>query len=220
MSYTVVVLGVWCIIQVIIAIWGLGIINNRCQDLSLYTKLRTLFVVSAVSATLFFANLICNNICYKDQDDETSFFIPGITFLCSLIIIITEVQISTYIKDCPFDTDTYKMMLLYGGIIPSIFPLLYSLVMGFRKGKKLMEKARLKQQILSQQQKIRKTQKEIKETKESSENLKKLKELKEKTNEAQKLLEATTKKFKEQQQEQMKIKKEEKKEEEEEKGLP
>lgn len=130
MNYTVLVLGVWCILQVIIAIWGLGMLNNKCQNLTLYTKLRTLLVTSAVTATVFFANLMCNVVCYEDHE-ETSIWVALFTVVSSIIVIIMEAQIRSDIDDCANNTDTYKMVLLYAGILPSIFPLLYGCWMVF-----------------------------------------------------------------------------------------
>lgn len=143
MNYTVLVLGVWCIIQVIIAIWGLGLLNNKCNNLSLYTRLRTLLVMSAVTATVFFANLMCNIVCYEDHE-ETSIWVAIFTLISAIIVIVMEVQIRSDIDDCANNTDTYKMVLLYAGILPSIFPLLYGCWMIWDWFKNMKERREIK----------------------------------------------------------------------------
>lgn len=128
MNYTVLVLGVWCIIQVAIAMWGLAKLNNNCNNMSLYTRLRVLLVISAVTATVFFSNLMCNIVCYEGHE-ETSLWIALFTVVSSIIIMITEIQINSDINDCADNTSTFKEVLLYAGIIPTIFPLAYGLWM-------------------------------------------------------------------------------------------
>lgn len=131
MDYTVLLLAIWCVLQIFIALWGLELINNNCQDLSLYSRTRTVLVVSAVSATIFFANLMCNHYCYEDSD-ETSLWIPVITIASAATIISMEMMIKNDIDDCATNTDNFKLTITYGGIVPSGIALLYGLVMLYR----------------------------------------------------------------------------------------
>jgi len=165
MNYTVLVLGIWCVMQVAIAIWGLGMLTNNCQNLSLYSRLRTLLTTSAVTATIFFANLMCNKVCYEG-DENTSIWVALFTLVSSIIIIVMELQVKSDIDDCAKSTDNYKLVLLYGGIVPSLFPLLYSLYMIYTWFSTVKERQALRsrekdaRKKLAQQEKLQKQEAE------------------------------------------------------------
>lgn len=127
MDYTVLVLAIWCIIQVFIALWGLELINNNCQDYTLYSRTRVLLVISAVFATIFFCSLMCNHYCYEDINDETSIWVPIFTIAAATTIITMESMIHSDIDDCATNTDNFKLTLMYAGIVTSIIPLIYGL---------------------------------------------------------------------------------------------
>lgn len=131
MNYTVIVLGIWALFQVAMAIWGLAILNNNCQTLSLYSRLRTLLTVSASAATVFFVDLLCNRLCHEDFE-ETSLWSALVTLVSSIMVIVMQIQISQDIDKCATNTDYYKSALMYGGIIPSVFPLIYGCWMLFQ----------------------------------------------------------------------------------------
>jgi flagellar biosynthesis GTPase FlhF len=143
-------------------------LKNKCQNLSLYSRLRTLLTVSAVTATIFFANLLCNEACYEG-DDNTSIWVALFTLVSSIIIITMQVQIRSDISDCADNTDNYKLIVLYAGIVPSIFPLLYSLYMIYvwfntaKERRGIRERERMAKRQLAQQEKLRKQEEEAAE---------------------------------------------------------
>lgn len=127
MNYTVFVLGVWALIQVAIALWGLAIIDNTCENKKLFTNLRILLNVTAVSAVIFMSNMACNYTCYKDNT-ETPLFIALLTLTSSIITIVMQLYILQNIDECTTkSTDYYKMVLVSAGLITTIFPVFYSL---------------------------------------------------------------------------------------------
>lgn len=130
MDIVIIILGIWAIIQVCIAVWGLGLLNNNCQNLSLYTRLRTYLVMSAVAATIYFAVLMCNEFCHKGTE-ETSGLTVIITMVVSLTCFILSLMVKGDIDDCASNTDNYKMVLSYAGALPSFIAFAYSIRMAF-----------------------------------------------------------------------------------------
>jgi flagellar biosynthesis GTPase FlhF len=181
MNYTVIALGLWCVMQVFIAIWGLGIMNNNCQNLSLYSRLRTLLTISAVTATIFFANLMCNQVCYEGNEN-TSIWVALFTFVSSIIIISLEVQIKNDINDCAKNTENYKLVVLYGGVLPSIFPLLYSLYMIYTWFSTVKERRALVEREKSAKRRLLDEQRQKKEDDEAAEKTRSAEEAENKAN--------------------------------------
>jgi len=120
---------IWSIIPIVFGWWGLAILDNSCQNNSLFINLRIMLVSSAVVCTMFTANLLCNNACY-DEDDSTHMFVPLCTVVLSVIIWITGAYIYNNISDCTgtqSQADSYKQGIMYACILPTAGPCLYGL---------------------------------------------------------------------------------------------
>jgi hypothetical protein len=129
MITTVLILLIWSIVQVILAFWGLSIIKE-CDNPKAYDSTRIMLTVSAVVSIIFIANIMCNSICFKDQGsyDINSIlylWIPTICILSGITNIVLQCIIKGNIDECSYNADGYKTALLYAGILPTVFPVLY-----------------------------------------------------------------------------------------------
>lgn len=125
MNITVLLLSIWSIMQVITSIWGLVIIEDNCTNSTLYNNVRMLLTTSAVVSVILFANIMCHSICYKDDQDEVSLWIPIVSLISGFIIIVLQVMVHSDIGDCCNNPETFKSVLMYTGVFPSLFPIIY-----------------------------------------------------------------------------------------------
>jgi hypothetical protein len=185
MSPELIIFILYSLVGMVMAIWGLSIINNNCNNDSLFLNLRILLVTSAVCLTIFSSSLACNVACYSDFDDPP-FFTPFCTFVLSIIMFTCGGLITTTdMSDCVSDKDkanTFQTVLTYT-IITYALPCLYSMYHlwdWFKRGKKkALEHAEKREAIKAKQTQERENKRMERELKEQAELEKRKAEAKE-----------------------------------------
>lgn len=154
MNYIVLLLIVWSIFQVVLSFWGLAIIDNECQNQTVFTKVRTLMVSSVVLSVILIAYLLCKHFCY-DDDEDISFSMTTVVFAGSILVLAMQIIIGDNIGDCTSDSNAqnYKSAMYYFGVPTTCFVIVYCL---YRYYNWMMNITARKRQLLSAKSKAKK----------------------------------------------------------------
>jgi len=142
-DFTLLIVLSFCLYNIVLAVWGLSIMNNSCTDQSLFTQLRLCLVSSAVMSTFLMAVGMCNYACKKD-DDEIHWTTFLLILIWSILSLTSGFYISKNISNCTSnDVGVYQDCWLIGKVL-SGFTLLATVIYFFvliknRKDRKALE---------------------------------------------------------------------------------
>lgn len=109
---------IWCVTIVVFACWGLAIMNTKCENYSLFTRLRVMLILGAVGATVLFCYRMCLNYCH-DEFSEIHWFVPAICITIAMgvfyVLFISHKNskgIYSAIADCTSNPSNWKMYTL------------------------------------------------------------------------------------------------------------
>jgi hypothetical protein len=176
MNIQVLLLGLWAIYQVIIAAWALSILENKCDTPSLYTKIRTLLVIGAVTATVLFSSLFCNSKCY-DDDDETPKWVAMFVLVMAITSMALNATILSGIDDCAKSSDSFKIAVRYVNLPLTVYPILYGIFKIYRWFSETKQSRSLKQREVTARREAQKAEKDRKEAERLAQKTRKAEEL-------------------------------------------
>ena len=176
MNIQVLLLGLWAIYQVIIAAWALSILENKCDTPSLYTKIRTLLVVGAITATVLFSNLLCNTKCY-DDDDETPKWVAIFVLVMGITSMALNTTIVSGIDDCAKSTDSFKIAVRYVNLPITAYPILYGVFKIYRWFTETKQSRSIRQREITARREAREAEKARKQAERLAEKTRKAEEL-------------------------------------------
>jgi hypothetical protein len=107
------------IYNIILALWGLGIMDSDCQSLSLFSRLQWFLSLSCGFSTLYITIILCNKYCTFESLDTKNMWRPNILlaivgFIYSIVIVVFCSVIKNDIDDCAQNTSNYKTALFAG----------------------------------------------------------------------------------------------------------
>ncbi len=125
MNIVVFMLCIWCLVSIVLALYGIFNMKATCKNLTIFDNLRYLLAISVAIGIIFLSNLLCNQFCHND-DENTSTFISVLAFVFGITIVALEsIIISNVSDDCFSNPSGYKLLLGTMGIIPSVIVFLY-----------------------------------------------------------------------------------------------
>jgi len=158
----------WALVVFSLGWYGLSIMNNTCENNTIFTLLRILVVSGAIMIILCSSHILCHINCTTVVKDA-GYFVYFSAFALSMTAITCSIKLHGEIGDCVDDSDkadTFKKILIFAGVIPSGVILVFS---GYNFVKKVKEDAKKKKSISDLSAKEEK----IREQKEKQEQLKK-----------------------------------------------
>lgn len=125
MNIVVFMLCVWCLVSIVLALYGIFNMKSTCKNLTVFDNLRYLLSISVAIFIVFLSNLLCNQFCHND-DENTSTFISVMAFVFGITTIAIESIIMSNTSDeCFSNPSGYKLLLGTVGIIPSVIVFIY-----------------------------------------------------------------------------------------------
>lgn len=105
-DFVILLAVIFCLYNVVLATWGLGMMTNDCKNRTLFTNLRICLVSSAVMATMLICLGTCNVACNTDLHEG---FLAVCMFVWSIMNLASGVYIASNIAECASnDVSIYK----------------------------------------------------------------------------------------------------------------
>lgn len=109
------------IILISLSAWGLGLLDDTCEDNNLRYQIRMILLCSSVMITSLICYMLCKTACFPAKDENIHYIIPTIVTVTGIMSITSFSTILKNINDCSSkNVDTYKTFALYLGVIPSV----------------------------------------------------------------------------------------------------
>jgi hypothetical protein len=120
MNVYIIALIVYGVILIILAAWGISILNGKCEDDVVHNQLRMVALSASIMVTALFCYMLCKNVCFPG-DEYIHYIIPLIVVVTGGICLTAFAKISGKIKKCTSSShaSTYKTVITYLGIIPT-----------------------------------------------------------------------------------------------------